>query len=148
MASIQYDFFALHIPPNRITISATTNCILSPPSDKQIKTMWGDILNSFAAGGWYQVAHILSALPYTCNTLGRFAIGGPKRRHREIFHLLTPQRIKVPEAELSVSIRFSRHKASPHQLSIHHWMDCVRVVEDKFTSPDSSHDLWDTALSD
>jgi hypothetical protein len=148
MASIQYDFFALHIPPDRITISATTNCILSPPTDKQIKAMWDDILSGFAAGGWYQVAHILGALPYTCNALGVFAIGGPKRRHREIFHLLTPQRIKMPEAQMSVSIRFSRHKAFPHQLSIHHGMDCARVVEDEFTSPPSIHDLWDQAIQD
>ena len=148
MASIQYDFFALHVPPDRITISAATNCILSPPTAEQIKAMWDDILNGFAAGGWYQVAHILNALPYTCNALGIFAIGGPKRRHREIFHLLTPQRIKVPEAQLSVSIRFLRDKAHPHQLSIHHGIDSVRSVEDEFTSPGSTHDLWDKAIQD
>lgn len=146
MTSVHYDFSAMRFLSDQVAISINTACAPVPPPTERIKNTWDDILNCFALGGWYQVAHILSVLPYNCNALGVFAIGGTNQRRQEIFRLLAPHRIKAAEAQFSVSIRFSRNHACPDQLSIHHWIGCVRSVEDDLTSFPPTHSLWDKAI--
>ena len=147
MTSVHYDFSAMCFSSTHVGISVTTNCVLAPPPTEQIKTTWDDILNCFASGGWHQVAHILGALPYTCNALGVFAVGGPNRRRQEVFRLLTPHRIKATEAQFSLSVRFSRELARLDRLTIHHWMGCARSVEDDtFVLPLPNMDLWSEAI--
>ena len=135
MPGVYYDFSAMRFSADSVALCATTGGTLLPPAPHETEILWEDILHNFVQAGWGRVADLLGKMSYTCDALGTFAIHGTGLQHQEVFRRLTPYYSRLPgarrsEAQMTVSVRFFRAHHHAQRLSVHHWMGCVRVLED------------------
>ncbi|NDC89973.1 MAG: hypothetical protein EB075_14445 [Bacteroidetes bacterium] len=135
MPDVYYDFSAMRFSADSVALCIAMGGSFLPPTPRDIDMLWEEIQHSFVQAGWARVANILDKMSYTYDALGLVAVRGTNSQAQEVFRLLTPYRTQVPgaksaEAQFTVSVRFSRSTRCPQHLWVHHWMGCMRVVDD------------------